>query len=55
MQVCYHFAYRMYFLDNASGWPAHDDAPWAMNPLTTPIAYLLVLPFGMCLPSIDPR
>ena len=32
-------AYRMYFLDN-NGWPEHSDLPWAMNPLTTPVAYL---------------
>ena len=35
-------AYRMYFLDN-NGWPDHSDLPWAMNPLTTPIAYLNTL------------
>ena len=32
-------AYRMYLLDR-DAWPEHSDLPWAMNPLTTPIAYL---------------
>ena len=32
-------AYRMYILDG-NDWPPHSDLPWAMNPLTTPIAYL---------------
>lgn len=32
--------YRMYFMDGINGWPAHSDMPDAMNPLTTPIAYL---------------
>ncbi len=32
--------YRMYFMDGNNGWPKHSDLPDAMNPLTTPIAYL---------------
>ena len=32
-------AYRMYLLEN-HGWPDHSDLPDAMNPLTTPVAYL---------------
>ena len=31
--------YRMYFMDE-NGWPKHSDMPDAMNPLSTPIAYL---------------
>ena len=31
--------YRIYFMDNG-GWPKHTDSPYAMNNLTTPIAYL---------------
>ncbi len=31
--------YRLYFMDN-NGWPRHTDSPYAMNNLTTPIAYL---------------
>ncbi|MFH1742977.1 MAG: prepilin-type N-terminal cleavage/methylation domain-containing protein [bacterium] len=32
-------AYRMYLLDG-NDWPAHSDAPDAMNALTTPVAYV---------------
>ncbi len=33
-------AYRMYLMDGNKQWPQHKDSPDAMNPLTTPIAYL---------------